>query len=655
MEEQFMRSMWPYEEIGHMMVDLEGSACGLLCVLRPQVFELQDCSSNKHFLLLSGTSSHSFDCVIVNIYAPNEVLQRKKLWDSLVNLHSHYPNPWCVGRDFNEIRFLSERKGCSRIEKEMKEFNELVEQLELTDLPTLGRQYTWCNALEGDRWSRIDRFLLDSPLLERFSFEQWGLPRTISDQCPILLKEDDRDWGYKPFKFINAWTKHPTFLAEVKKIWEDTQVTRWARFRLMRKLYFLRNHLRVWNREVFGNIDANLKSAEQELHEWDLKAESRSLDVLEITRRREVRCQVWQLNRNKERLWHQKSRMLWARNRDKNTRFFHIMASKRQRKNLINSVLVEGVSYDTIIFYEGDKEDMLNTKRMLRCFEDYLIGADSGEGKEEVVFLEEEIVILCWMPKGVVKIISKLQSSFLWGGSDIKRKVHLVKWREVTKSKGQGGLGVRDIEEVNECLLLKWWWRYGNEDSALWKSVVCSRYGRAGGSWAPAVSLSGGVSIVWQDIVQLLSVNQHLGKFYSDHFRIKLSFRRQLLAWEVEKLQRVVDLLVSSPLVSPNLVNSCSWLANSSGQFSVSSVQRIKTSSFLQRIEVLDASANTLCVFCQNEMESLDHLLLFCHPVWECWSKMVNWWDHAWAIPRSIQGLLHWWSGGKLRHWVSRI
>lgn len=60
------------------------------------------------------------------------------------------------------------------------------------------------------------------------------------------------------------------------------------------------------------------------------------------------------------------------------------------------------------------------------------------------------------MPKRVAKSLVKLQSSFLWGGNVNKRKVHLVKWKEVTRSKSQGGLGVRDLGEVNECLLLNW-------------------------------------------------------------------------------------------------------------------------------------------------------------------------------------------------------
>ncbi|KAL7175788.1 hypothetical protein ACSBR2_029390 [Camellia fascicularis] len=126
-----------------------------------------------------------------------------------------------MGGDFNEIRYISERKGCSRREKGMTNFNGLIDQLSLVDLPMLGRSFTWCNASNGERWSSIDRFLLNSRWLEEFSFKQWGLPRRISDHCPVLLKKDDTNWGSKPFRFINAWLLHPKFKVEVKQSWKE--------------------------------------------------------------------------------------------------------------------------------------------------------------------------------------------------------------------------------------------------------------------------------------------------------------------------------------------------------------------------------------------------------------------------------------------------
>lgn len=42
----------------------------------------------------------------------------------------------------------------------------------------------------------------------------------------------------------------------------------------------------------------------------------------------------------------QKSRLNWALKGDKNTWFFHIMASRRQSKNLIDSLKINGILYE---------------------------------------------------------------------------------------------------------------------------------------------------------------------------------------------------------------------------------------------------------------------------------------------------------------------
>jgi len=71
------------------------------------------------------------------------------------------------------------------------------------------------------------------------------------------------------------------------------------------------------------------------------------------------------------------------------------------------------------------------------------------------------------MPLGVAKKLEKIEASFLWGGTELKKKIHMVKWVEVTKSASLGGLGIRRIIDVNTSLLLKWWWKFGCEPNAL--------------------------------------------------------------------------------------------------------------------------------------------------------------------------------------------
>lgn len=111
----------------------------------------------------------SFNCVIINVYGPNEVGLRKELWNLLVRLKSKFLGPWCLGGDFNEIEIISERIGCSRRDRGTKDFNDMIEQLELIDMPMLGRKFTWCNSQDRAKWSRLDRFLLNHEWVQNFN------------------------------------------------------------------------------------------------------------------------------------------------------------------------------------------------------------------------------------------------------------------------------------------------------------------------------------------------------------------------------------------------------------------------------------------------------------------------------------------------------
>lgn len=133
------------------------------------------------------------------------------------------------------------------------------------------------------------------------------------------------------------------------------------------------------------------------------------------------------------------------------------------------------------------------------------------------------------IPVGVAKELEKMQLAFLWGGLDLRRKVNLAKWDLVTKNKQFGGLGVRRIRTMNECLLLKWWWRFGVENHSLWKEVICRKYGIGGGRWFP--SLDGSASRVWSDIVNLSLSNPGLQNFYLHNIVIELGDGRKAHFW----------------------------------------------------------------------------------------------------------------------------
>ncbi|CAL5411877.1 unnamed protein product [Camellia sinensis] len=56
------------------------------------------------------------------------------------------------------------------------------------------------------------------------------------------------------------------------------------------------------------------------------------------------------------------------------------------------------------------------------------------------------------MPKSVITTIDRLWAAFLWGWTELRKKIHMVKWEEITSSKEQGGLGIRKLKDVNDCV-----------------------------------------------------------------------------------------------------------------------------------------------------------------------------------------------------------
>ncbi|XP_028109723.1 uncharacterized protein LOC114308353 [Camellia sinensis] len=284
------------------------------------------------------------------------------------------------------------------------------------------------------------------------------------------------------------------------------------------------------------------------------------------------------------------------------------------------------------------------------------------------------------MPVGIANQLDRIQSTFLWGGDEVKRKVHLVKWEEVCKNKCQGGLGVRKLSEFNECLLIKWWWIFGVEDKALWKKVLCSKYGQLGGWWSPLPMELGRVSVLWKDILFLVARNPFLRAFFFSNFKIvigngnvhkdstmfdfvqrknegddwNLMFRRQLFAWKEEDLSNLYEYLRVVPTLKSNVEDQCTWLANPSGAFFVASVwdwmalRKRCNLRFAMNIWKNIAPPKT-------EVETQNHVLLHYSSIWKVWSRIIDWWGLCWAIPKSVQSLLSWWVGFKVKKKVKML
>lgn len=119
---------------------------------------------------------------------------------------------------------------------------------------------------------------------------QIGLKRKTSNHAAILLKEEFKDWGPKPFKFVNSWLKEEGFKKMVEEEWRNCKVQGWSGFVIKEKLKHVRKRIWVWHREKFGSLDKKIEESLEEVKMWDDKLESDGLSSTEV----DVRRAAWE-------------------------------------------------------------------------------------------------------------------------------------------------------------------------------------------------------------------------------------------------------------------------------------------------------------------------------------------------------------------------
>ncbi|RVW23312.1 LINE-1 reverse transcriptase-like [Vitis vinifera] len=135
-----------------------------------------------------------------------------------------------------------------------------------------------------------------------------------------------------------------------------------ASYRLAVKMKEIKKKLKVWNKEVFGRLETNKASALYQLDFWDRVESERILSMEEAELKKEAKDSFKKWVLLEEAHWRQHSREIWLKDGDRNTGFFHRMASAHRRNNAMDRIKVNG---EWLVEEQEVREGVVNSFQQL--------------------------------------------------------------------------------------------------------------------------------------------------------------------------------------------------------------------------------------------------------------------------------------------------
>ncbi|XP_060190448.1 uncharacterized protein LOC132619616 [Lycium barbarum] len=199
------------------------------------------------------------------VYGLHTIQDRGGMWEDLRSICQSQQGPWLIMGDFNTILTATDKQNGSPVqERDVRDVKEMLFDTGLTEMQTIGTDYTWTN---NTIYSKIDRVLVNAAWMNRWpNVYAMAMEPYFSGHSPLrVCVEANQVKHGKPFRFFNCLAEHKEFLPLVQAAWQHNDKA--IMYTVWQLLKEVKHKLKVLNKKKYCSVDNTLEDIRQQLHD----------------------------------------------------------------------------------------------------------------------------------------------------------------------------------------------------------------------------------------------------------------------------------------------------------------------------------------------------------------------------------------------------